>query len=413
MISRAYNLRGIVGSELNERVINRFSKNLVNYIYTHKLNKSILIGMDNRISSDYIKSIIQTRVLSLGVKVLDIGVCSTSELVYMLRNFRASVGVMITASHNSYEYNGIKCFNLDGESVDITDKDYRYVKKERIFEKVYDISKYKELYIRDLKNSLSKNNIKCIFDCANGATRDIVRRVFGKCKIIGADNSGRLINQFNGSDDLQNLISMCKRTKKIGFAFDGDGDRVVVISSEGNIIDGDKILYILATQFLFKGDVVVGTELTSLALEMSLKRLGIRLIREEVGIKHVCKRLKQTSSLMGGEPCGHIVIDKIGVADGVYIAILILNILNRTKLTLEQLLKDYQNNYQLCANIPLEYINTNDYTQLNVTTGTNRVVVRRSNTEPVLRVLVEGENKLSVLAQMQEIYTYLGVEYEK
>lgn len=413
MISRAYNLRGIVGSELNERIINKFSKNLINYIYSNNLSKCIVVGMDNRVSSCYIKSVIQAQLLKYGIKVLDIGECTTPQLVYMLKNFRASVGVMITASHNSCEYNGVKCFNNSGESINITDLGYKRVKREYNYEKAFDISKYKELYIRDLKNSLIKNNIKCIFDCANGVTCEVVRKVFGKTCIINSDKSGLLINNNSGTEYLQVLINMCKKNKKIGFAFDGDGDRIVVVSSDGEVIDGDKILYILATQYLYNGDVIVGTQLTSLALEVSLRRLGVGLIRTEVGINNVCAKLKQNKCVIGGESCGHIVIDKIGVADGVYIAILILNIINRTKLGLNELLKGYKHTYQLSRNIDLKLVKNNDYNGLNTSTINSRIVVRKSNTEPLLRILIEGESKEIAEKLLKEIYSVLGVDYEQ
>lgn len=413
MISRTYSLRGIVGKELTEKVINKFAGNAINYIYEKDLNKAIIVGCDNRLSSDYINNLLQSKIVKSGIKVLSAGECSMPELVYLTRNFRAGLGIMITASHNSSEYNGFKCFDCYGEGLDITDVGYKRVRRKVDFERVIDISRYKELYFRDLKNSLTKNDIKCVFDCSNGSTRDVVRKLFKKSKIINTSSYNKLSAWKYDDDNLDGLIGLCKKNKCIGFNFSSDGSRVKVISSRGEVLDGDKIVYILASQFLYKGETVVGTSDSSIALELSLRRLGIKFVRETVGIDNICNRIKRCKYVLGGESCGHIVIDKIGVSDGVYTAILILNILNRTGLGLEDLLIHYKKMYTSSKNILLKDVVNLEFDSLNMSTSRLRIIVRKSKTEPMVRIVIEGEEEKEVNEHTKRVLMRLGDKYEK
>lgn len=394
-----YNLRGVVGKDLNEKEIRRFAKNIVSYIYVNKHKPCVVIGKDNRVTSDYILNFLNSILLKSGIEVSVLGTTSTPEVAYLTKKFKYTLGIMITASHNSYEYNGFKCFNVLGEMVDI---DKQVIRKVRLvnYKKLIDAKTFKEVYLRELKNKLNPNNIKCIFDCANGTMVDIVRKIFPRNQIIGNNTSGEDINQSCGSQCLDRLINMCKKYKKIGFAFDGDGDRVIAIDENGSVVDGDKIIYILATQKLGFGDKVVGTQISSLGLEISLRRLGVSLIRERVGAKYVARRIKKENVILGGETCGHIFLSS-AISDGVAIVIELLNILNRTGLTFEQLLSGYKQTFKLTKDFKVDnLIECDEYEKID---NNVRVVVRRSGTEDVVRVFVEGENIDAVKLKFEEV----------
>ncbi|MBQ7798503.1 MAG: hypothetical protein IJ371_05210 [Clostridia bacterium] len=399
-----YNVRGVVGKDIGEKEIKYFGKCIINYIYHNKYTPSIIIGKDNRVTSDYILNLLNSVLLKNGIEVNVVGVVTTPELRFLTKKFQFSLGVMITASHNSKEFNGFKCFDSCGDMVDIHKQNIKTYKVKR-YEKVVDISKFKELYLRELKNRLNANKIKCVFDCANGASVEVVRKVFSKHQIIGCDTSGHYINDDYGSQCLDNVRTICKKYKKIGFAFDGDADRVVAIDERGEVIDGDKILYILATQKLGFGDKVVGTSVSSLGLEISLRRLGVNLIREKVGAKYVARRMKQENIILGGEGCGHI-FSSSSVSDGVAVAIELINILERTGLNFGQLLTGYKQMYSLTKDIDINKVN--DIVEFEYNDKEVRVVVRKSETEQVLRVFVEGESKDIVENKINNLIQELG-----
>ena len=398
MLSK-YNFRGIVGVDLKENDVKQFAKKVVRYIYSNNLPRTIIMAKDNRESGDYLLSVASAVFTSCGIEVGWLGVATTPMLVYLTSRFKFGLGVMVTASHNPKEYNGFKVFNSCGEGVDVCDLDIccRALKK---YTKIVDVGKLKEVYWRELKNGLNPNKIKCVFDCANGASVEIIRKVFPRHQMIGSDTSGKCINDNYGTQDLRNIQAVCKRYKKIGFAFDGDGDRVIAIDENGKVIDGDKILYILAMQNLGFGDRVVGTKLTSLGLEVSLRRLGVSLIRERVGAKYVARRMSAENIILGGESCGHIFLG-YRVNDAVRTVIELLNILNRTGMTFEQLLSGYKQMFGLSKDINVEDVKK--FNEIEKFNNDVRVVVRKSGTENVVRVFVEGESENKVKDKMQQV----------
>ncbi len=388
MAKSRYNFRGIVGVDVTENTIKQFAKGVANYIYSNKFSPMIIVGKDNRESSDYVLSVVKSVLLSSGISVCELGVVSTPQLVYITKKFRFNLGLMITASHNPSNYNGLKCFDVSGQMLDIVESKTR-IKRNR-YAKQIDIANFKELYIRELKNQLHENGIECVFDCGNGATVDVVRNVFPRHHIIGNDTSGKYINDGFGSENIETLAVVCKKNNKIGFAFDGDGDRVIAVNEDGKVIDGDKILYILARFYLKAGDKVIGTQISSLALERSLQNMGIGLIREKVGAKYVASRIRQEKALLGGESCGHI-FTPTSDSDGVRIAIELLNILNMSGKTFDELLKGYIKTYKFVKNIDInQALNMVEYTQI---TNDMLVLVRHSATENKLRIYVEGTDE--------------------
>jgi len=399
MTKSRYNFRGIIGEDLTAKEIRKFGKNIINYIYSNNYPKLVIIGKDNRESSDYILSVLQSELLSRGINVYTMGIVTTPELIFFTKKFKFNLGIMITASHNPYNYNGIKCFDMFGKMIDVETKDIKKLPPKN-YVKAVDISKFKELYITELKNRLNLNRTNCIFDCGNGSSVDVVRKVFSKQRIIGTDTTGKYINNRNGSQDLEQLKTLCKKDKKIGFAFDGDGDRVIAIDSDGNVVDGDKIIYILASQYLSIGDRVVGTKVSSLALEKSLKNIGVNLIRGEVGAKYIERKMKKENIALGGESCGHIFTPTID-SDGVSIAIELLNILNRTNKTFQQLLKDYHKTYKYTKDFEIEKVDK--VSECEQFLDNIQIIVRKSATEPKVRVYVEATDKLLAETKFEHI----------
>ena len=368
------------------------------YIYNNKLIPQVVIGKDNRISSDYISNIIKAELLKSGINVYEMGVVTTPALVYITNRFQFSAGVMITASHNSYEHNGLKWFDKNGHSFNLPNHKNILVKKS--YTKIIDGRNFKDIYIKNLKQKLSKINGEYVFDCANGASTEIVREVFKGCQIIGTEVSGKYINDGFGSEYIDTLRALCKRNKKIGFAFDGDADRVVAIDTDGEIIDGDKMLYILASQKLRAGDKAVGTSISGLGLESALDKLGIHLIRTKVGAREVASKMKEVEAILGAEPCGHIFDDK-NYSDGVSVAIELINILNRTRLTFKQLLKNYVDAHRLCKDIELGCCE--DVEDCDVYENGTHVVIRKSLTENKLRIFVESFDRGKAEQKFNEI----------
>lgn len=394
-----YNLRGIVGKEFTCRDVKIFAKNIIQYINKNNITRSVVIGKDNRVSGDYVLSVLQSVLLENGISAYVLGIATTPELVYITKRFNFSVGIMVTASHNTWQYNGIKYYNNSGKYFDLKIFEYVTTLNANGYQKVFDIGNLKEVYIRSLKEKLNANKYRCIFDCANGAIVDVIRKVFPKHIIIGTDMSGKYINEDNGTQCLDNIIAICKHQKKIGFAFDGDGDRVIAIDIDGSLIDGDKILYIIATHQLTKGNSVIGTDVSSMALEKALAKKGIKLERSRVGSINVVNKMTDRNCALAGERCGHIFMNSLTISDGVLVAIELLNILNRTNMSFKELLNDYKDTY---------YIEKNIYTDADVKeyiqeSENVRVVVRKSETEPLVRIVVESDKRDIAGRQMKTI----------
>lgn len=397
-------IRGIVGKDLNKSIISKIAKAIVRYYDKHKLKRVLLVGNDSRISSDYILSTIEAVLLKHGIQTHNIGITSSPCLAYLTREFKYPLGLMLSASHNPSEYNGIKFFNSFGEKVDdIFEEEFEYLmdKNSQIKTINYtnrkNVEKLKENYINYLKK-IKKFNFQCIFDCANGGTCEIIKKIFTNSQIINHHPNGTNINNNAGCTHIENLQKLCIKNKKIGFAFDGDGDRIHIVSESGEIINGDKILYILSKFFLRKNDSIVGTIYTNSGLEESLKLFNIHLIRAYVGDKNVYNEMIKNNSVIGGEESGHIIIRQyLNTGDGILTAIIIGNILNSSNRSLKELLSDYTEFHQTRANIKT---NTNFSISEEIKNKINeleklgtRIIIRPSGTEPVIRLFVEDKNK--------------------
>ena len=389
---------------INKKILHSLARALVKFYNKHKLNKILLVGNDSRKSSDYILSEMSTILLSYGISIDNLGVCSSPSLAFVTRHFHYPLSMMISASHNPAEYNGIKFFNSLGEKISNKDEEEieYFMEHSRLYQKkeyacIKSVKNHINAYIDYLKE-LKHSNIPIIIDCAYGGTSDICKNIFSNNYIINSAYNGTNINHMAGCTHIEMLKKKCIESHLLGFALDGDGDRLIIVSENGDIITGDKILYILSRYFLKSTDVCVGTIYSNIGLEKSLYKKGIKFIRSTVGDKNVYLNMKNNNSLLGGENSGHIIIKQYSnTGDGLLTAIVILNILSATSHTLNELLKDYCEYYQTFDNIE-----SNKDLQLSNELKTLikiyelmgiKIIIRKSGTEPLIRLMVESNNE--------------------
>lgn len=410
-------IRGIANKSLNKNLIIKVANAIVRF-FSDKTKKVLLVGNDSRISSDYILSILETVLLKNGIEVQNVGVCSSPCLAYLTKKYNYPLSLMLSASHNPSEYNGIKFFNSQGEKVD--DKfeqnfelfmDMRPLKCKNIYRKSISVEHLKEDYINYLK-SLKKTNLPCIIDCANGGASEIVKRVFSKTKIIGAYPNGENINFNSGCTHIENLRLMCIKNRLVGFALDGDADRLIVVDEFGNIIDGDKILYILSSFYLKSNDTLVGTIYSNEGLKKSLNKKHIKFYRSPVGDKQVYRAMKENKTILGGENSGHIILKTFSnTGDGILLSIILSNILSSTNLSFSSLLSDYHTHYQILENIENNKpFKMNENLKLIIRKYEEngaRIIIRPSGTEPILRVMVETKNEKKSKEILNKLLQYI------
>lgn len=315
---------GVVGKDLSENSIKAYARRVVEYIRKNKLTHRILLAKDGRVSSDYMASVLESVLLKNGVNVDILGVATAPCLVYLTNKFKYDIGIMISAPNKTSEFNGIRAYLGKTESVKQVAHRFGNCKS---------VENLNELYVRKLKNELKCRN-KYIFDCGNGASVDIVRKIFPRQKLIGDDCSGAYINDSFGIKHIQTLANLCKKSAMVGFAFGADGCGVLAVDERGEVVDCDKIVYILSKFYLSAGDKVSVSENTSLGLDISLRRLGIGVTRTG------------TDARIARDGLGNILFDGQKCADGVNIAIKLISILEQTKSSFAKILKDYK---QFCV----------------------------------------------------------------
>ena len=396
-------IRGIVSEKIDEKLLKKVANAIIAYYNKHKLRKVLLIGNDTRISSDFLLSNLESVLLKHGITTEDVGYCSSPCLAYLTQKHKYPLGLMLSASHNPAEYNGLKFFNSNGEKVsDDFEKEFeQLMDKKHNFKIEYtkrkDVSKLKKDYIAHLKSYI-KNDLEFIYDCANGGTSEICKHLFPHQEKINCHPLGHNINKNAGCTHIEFLKLQCIKKQKIGFAFDGDGDRIAVVNKNGEVITGDKILYILSSFFQAKGDKLVGTIYTDSGLESVLHKRGLKLLRANVGDKNVYCTMQAENSILGGEDSGHIILKKFAnTGDGVLCSIVLSNLLKLSNKTLSELLKGYVEYYQARANLKVKenFIVTENLVKemKKLEHKDARIIIRPSGTEPVLRLFVEHKNK--------------------
>ena len=410
------------------------------YLLSNKVSKKnrVIIAKDTRLSGYVFEPLITSGFVSMGMEVILLGPLPTPALAMLIGSLRADIGVMITASHNTYEYNGLKFFDSLGKKISTT-------LEKQIEEIVLNNKKYSKIssfhvktgrakrledgigrYSESLKQALEKNTnfkgIKIVLDCANGATYKVAPSIFWElgCEVIAIGNqpNGKNINYKCGAVFTKQLSKKVLETNSdIGFAFDGDGDRVIVVDEKGKEVDGDKILALLTKNFLnlkyLKKKVIVSTVMSNLGFENYLKqKLGIKLKRTAVGDRNVINEMNKYNYMLGGEQSGHIIIGKYSKSgDGILSALKILEIFKKNSKKTSKLFDLYKSYPQEKNNLKLDE-KINSKTKKNIekiiikqkkSNPTLRYLVRESGTEPILRILIEGLNLKKVKDEMNKL----------
>ncbi|MBZ0334838.1 phosphoglucosamine mutase [Marinobacter sp. JH2] len=387
---------------------------------------SVLIGKDTRLSGYMFESALEAGLSAAGVDVKLLGPMPTPAIAYLTRTFRASAGIVISASHNPHHDNGIKFFSAAGTKLD----DALESEIERWLDRPIEVCEPKELgkvsriddapgrYVEFCKstvpNEFTLDDMHVVLDCAHGATYHVAPKVFrelgARLTVIGAEPDGLNINLNVGSTHLDNLKQTVIETgADLGVAFDGDGDRVLMVDRDGSEVDGDELLYILASQRRAEGRLeggVVGTLMTNLGVELALNELDIPFERAKVGDRYVMERLLANDWLVGGEGSGHMVIrDCIGTGDGVVSALQVLLAIGNSGKTLTELRSGMNKLPQTMINVKVaqrfDPLSREDIVsamrQAEADLGdSGRILLRASGTEPLIRVMAEGKDAAEI-----------------
>jgi len=388
----------------------------------------ILIGKDTRISGYMFESALQAGLSAAGMDIRLLGPMPTPAIAYLTRTFHAVAGIVISASHNPFQDNGIKFFSDKGtklpDEVELAieaemAKEMQTVAPDRLgkAERIDDAAgRYIEFCKSTIPFDVNLKGLKIVVDCANGATYHIAPNVFrelgAEVEVIGAQPNGLNINTGYGATQPQALqTAVLYQNADLGIALDGDGDRVLMVDSQGEIVDGDELLFIIAKNRhqnnLLQGSVV-GTVMSNLGLEQAFKKQGIAFERAAVGDRYVIKMLQQQGGNLGGEASGHIVcLDRTTTGDGIVTALQVLEVIVKTGLPLYVLKSGMQKYPQVMINVPINLqtdVISHKSVQSAVKTAEQelqehgRILLRSSGTEPLIRVMVEGTDKQQVEA---------------
>ena len=386
---------------------------------------SFIIGKDTRISGYMLEAALQAGIISSGLNVRLVGPLPTPAISYLVSTLKRQAGIVRSASHNSYEDNGIKFFDDKGQKIS---DELELLIEQKISEpikvvepenlgKAARLSDASGRYIEYCKNSLSKeislNNLKIVIDTANGAAYDVAPKVFrelgAEVVAISDDPNGLNINQNCGSTDLNVLKkAVLDNNADFGIAFDGDGDRLIIVDSEAKALDGDDILFLLA-KFKFENQIVlgskgvVGTDMTNKGLENALSEMSIELVRSKVGDKYVLEKLLELGWQLGGEQSGHIIcLDSVATGDAIIAAIKFFEAFLTFGKPLNEILGSFKKYPQILTNIEVanaerilankKFKNSCEKVQKEISEFDGKILVRKSGTESLLRILVEAKD---------------------
>jgi phosphoglucosamine mutase len=405
----------------------------VGKVFSEHGRSTILIGKDTRISGYMFESALQAGLSAAGVDVRLLGPMPTPAVAYLTRTFHAEAGIVISASHNGYKDNGIKFFSAQGtklaDSVEAAIEDKLQEAMECVAPE--ELGRAKRIadaagrYIEFCKGTVSPHTslkgMKIVLDCAHGATYHIAPNVLHELGAdvtsIGIDPDGLNINQECGSTSIAMLRKVVRlQEADLGIALDGDGDRVIMVDHTGDEVDGDELMFIIAASLKRNGQLeggVVGTQMSNLGMELGLKDLGIDFVRAKVGDRYVMQQLKAKGWLLGGESSGHLICRNLTTTgDGIVAALQVLQAIQSSRKTLHELKNEMHKMPQKLINLRFDNrVNLAEYPAIDDAVnaiekrmgGRGRVLLRPSGTEPVVRVMVEGEDADLVNQYAQEL----------
>lgn len=382
----------------------------------------VLIGKDTRISGYMLESALEAGLSAAGINIGLLGPMPTPAIAYLTKTFRSEAGIVISASHNPYYDNGIKFFSADGMKLDDDieiaieeqmDKPMECVASDKLGKAVRigdAAGRYIEFCKGNFPSALSLKGLKIVVDCAHGATYHIAPNVLSELGAevieIGTEPDGLNINRKVGATSMKAVTeSVIENSADLGFALDGDGDRLMLVDHKGNVIDGDQIVYIIARDALKSGRLnggVVGTVMSNLGLEVALGTLGVPFLRSKVGDRHVMELLKKKGWSIGGESSGHVLnLAAASTGDGIVAGLQVLAAMLNADMTLNELSRGMTKYPQTLINVrftegtkPLESAEVKQAVvdAEKALDDRGRVLLRKSGTEPLIRVMVEAND---------------------
>jgi phosphoglucosamine mutase len=386
----------------------------------------VLIGKDTRISGYMFESALEAGLSAAGVDICLLGPMPTPGIAYLTRNARAQAGIVISASHNSFQDNGIKFFSSEGTKL----PDHIELEIEAELEKPIMVSdpdhlgkarrivdaprRYIEFCKFRVKNNLNLKGLRIVVDCAHGATYHIAPHVFeelgAEVIVIGNEPDGFNINVDHGATkpgSLQKKVVECEAD--VGIALDGDGDRLIMVDQNGEVVDGDEILFVIAQgRQKMLGNGIIGTVMSNLGLEIAIKNMDMNFYRAQVGDRYVMEMLHKNELKLGGESSGHIInLEMTTTGDGIISALQVLDIMVDSEKSLADLKSGMEKYPQTMINVKIDQnIDLSEMKNLQAAMRTaeselgnkGRILLRPSGTEPLVRVMVEGEIETQVNA---------------
>jgi phosphoglucosamine mutase len=405
----------------------------VGRVFANEGKGFVLLGKDTRISGYMFESALEAGLSAAGVDTRMLGPMPTPAIAYLTRTLRAKAGIVISASHNPYYDNGIKFFSVEGTKLpdELEHKIEKYLDSTMTTVDSANLGKAKRVddapgrYIEFCKATIPTGydfkGLKIVLDCANGATYHVAPPVFSEIGAhvitLSCEPNGLNINDSCGSTKPKNLIAAVLQHKAdLGIAFDGDGDRVLMVDHKGEVVDGDELIYIIAQSRLATNSLigpVVGTLMSNLGMEQALKALDIPLLRAQVGDRYVMEMLTEHQGILGGENSGHIIcLDKTTTGDGIVSALQVLAHIYQTGKSLHELKSQMQKYPQILINVKVaKKVNPTEIPAIQKAVaaaeqslGNNgRVLLRASGTEPLIRVMVEGRDEKQVTELAQQL----------
>lgn len=412
--------RGIAGGELTADLAMKIGASAA-YVLGESKKIKVIVGMDTRYSGYMLACAVNAGLLSMGADVIFVGVVPTPAVSFLVTHLKADMGVMISASHNPAKYNGIKLFNNNGYKLadEIEEKIEYYILDEKLPE-CTNIGRYerdenlKNKYINFLCTLANDyNGLKVVVDCANGSASATAPTLFEKlnvnAEIIFDNPDGVNINDNCGSTHLDALISKVKKTgADLGIAYDGDADRCLLVTNDGDVIDGDYVLAICGKYLKEKGrlnnNAIVGTVMSNLGLRKFCESENINFVATKVGDRYVLEEMLDKDYVIGGEQSGHVIFKEYAnTGDGELTSLMVLNILSERKCKLSELASIMDKYPQVLVNVNVTKEGKTSFgedAEINVLikkyeeelNGDGRILIRASGTENLIRVMIEGKN---------------------
>lgn len=434
-------VRGIANKELTAELAFKLGRAGAFVLEKHSAHQGkktrVIIGSDTRISKDILSSAISAGVMSVGADVIDIGVAPTPAVAYLTKKYQADAGIVISASHNPMEYNGIKFFNSQGlkldDSIEMEIENYLEDMDTINLEVTHGNIGVREFnepmveeYIEFLATLVNQDlkGLKVTMDCANGAAYRVAPAVFEKLgatvEVIANTPNGTNINHNCGSTHPEDLCKKVKENKShIGLAYDGDADRLIAVDETGTVVDGDKIMLVCAEHLKknnkLKDNKLVVTVMSNLGLHVAAKNSGIGIEVTSVGDRYVLENMIEHGYSLGGEQSGHMIfLDHITTGDGVLSSLILCDILKQNNKTMSELAQIMDVYPQVLINAKVKSENKNAYLTDEVIReeiikleekmdGQGRVLIRPSGTEPLVRVMIEGKDKEEITKMALEL----------